>query len=250
MSDTPTTNISIPIHVDPRSLTNLATVLDVAGTPGAQAIGAARGALGSLHQAFTDIHAAEVAVRKAAPVIRTDHGRTIQMAVSEDLGKASQAAMKRAWPSIESANKQFDGIAQLLERRVGEAMADSAASTPAGIAIATDIRAFVKSMSVSDRMSFLRQAVNDGDKRTIAAVLSGPAYLSGCDAGQLDLLRDQAAMKFAPQEHAQLNAVRQTKAHVEQAGASLMSRVDKVVKLGVNPVTAATAAIQKLAAGK
>ncbi|MDX8513597.1 hypothetical protein [Mesorhizobium captivum] len=60
-----------------------------------------------------------------------------------------------------------------------------------------EIRTHFKAMKDGDRLSLALKAIETGDKETMAALLIGPAYLSGLKDEQQTMLRNQMAEKFA-----------------------------------------------------
>src|ERR1700756_5708461 len=240
---------SVPMHLHPQVLANLAEHLDVKDTVGAQAIAVARGALQAVHDGYAAINAAEAAVRKASGQIRMVNGRQQSVGASEDLGKAAQARFNAIAPTIDSSVRQLKGIEQVLEKRVNEAISAPHANTPTGIALATEVRNHIKAMEPSARTDFVRNIVTSGDKRSLNALLSAPGYLSGLDAGTLDTLRELASNHFAQQDWIQLGAVRDATRRVQTAGSVLLGRMQRAVEAGKNPKAAADAASNTNTAG-
>jgi hypothetical protein len=94
----------------------------------------------------------------------------------------------------------------------------------------------------------VRNAINAGDKLTVAAILSAPSYLSGLTTEALATIEAQAAHKFAGKEYAQLLATRSAITHVRNAGSQLLHRFARVLRRAENsPEAAALAALKKLA---
>lgn len=60
-----------------------------------------------------------------------------------------------------------------------------------------EIRSHFKAMKNGDALSLALKAIETGDKETMAAILGGPAYLSGLSDEQQNTLRNQMALKFA-----------------------------------------------------
>jgi hypothetical protein len=244
------TRTDVPINLHPQALDNLADHLDIKDTVGAEAIAAARGVMQHIHDGYAAINDAETALRKASGQKRIVNGREQFVAGSEDLGKAATNRYNAIAPSVDGALKRLGGIQQVLESRIATAITDPNGNTAQGIALATEMRAHVKSLGAGERLEFIRQAVVYGDKRTVSALLNGPAYLSGLDAGMLDNLREQASHKFAPQDHVQLAALRELTTKVGNAGSVLLGRMQRAVEAGKNPKAAADAAIRELASGQ
>jgi hypothetical protein len=244
------TRTDVPIHLHPLSLDAHNAVLDVPETLGVQVLGSARDTLQVVHDTFAAINDAETVLKKTTNNLRMVNGRPQFHGATEEFGKAATARATSILPKVDSALKGLNGIATVLAERVENAIKDPAANTPHGVAVGQEIRAFVRAMSPSDRIMFLRDTVTSGDRRTLNAILNSPAYLSGIDAGMADNLRDQAAMQFARQDFTQLNATRDVIAKVSAAGSALLGRAHKATQMGKTPQAAAAEAVAKLASGK
>lgn len=149
---------------------------------------------------------------------------------------------------MDQAVKRLNGITQVLEKRVSEAIHDPHAATPTGIAVASEMRAHVKAMEPNARIDIVRGLVTSGDKRSLHAILSAPGYLSGMDAGMLTL-HAQASHQFAQQDYTQLTALREVTTKVANAGSVLLGRAQRAIALGKSPKAMADDAVRKLAAG-
>jgi hypothetical protein len=248
MSDQPI-RTDLPVHADPRILSNLAPVLDQKDSAvGQQAINSARGALGAIHSTMGAIQDVE---NKLKPIgtTRIINGQTQLVASHPEFGKAANARYSEAFKSIAANTKQLEGAAHLLQTKINEALHDPTASTPTGIALGQEVRAFCKNLSPTERNDFISAAVSSGDKRTINALLSGQSFLSGMDQSAQDNLRARAHQAFAPTEVAQLAATKQAMDYVERAHADLLGKVDRARKLSETPLAKAEDALKKLASG-
>jgi hypothetical protein len=238
----------VPIHLHPLSLDAHNAVLDVPETLGMQVLATAREVLQHVHDGYGEINDAETALKKATNNLRMVNGRPTYHGATEEFGKAAMARAGAVAPKVDGALKGLNGIAKVLAERVENAIKDPAANTPHGVALGQEMRAYVRAMAPADRILFLRDAVTNGDKRTINAILSSPAYLSGIDAGSADNLRAQACMQFARQDYTQLNATNDVIAKVANAGSQLLGRAAKAQQMGKSPMAAAAEAVAKLGA--
>ena len=80
---------------------------------------------------------------------------------------------------------------------IEDAITDPVAKMPAGIAMATEVRAHIKVLRKVERRQALDDAINEGDIRVIGAVVSGKPFLSGHSRAEHDLLRKRATETFA-----------------------------------------------------
>ena len=69
----------------------------------------------------------------------------------------------------------------------------------------------------------------------MAAVLHAPAFLSGLQDNSDSTLKTLPAMRFAPIDRSQLEAVQKAIAHVSDAGAALLRRVQKASAVWTSP---------------
>jgi hypothetical protein len=239
-------NTSVPISLSPLSLNNLAPVLDVQNTPGAQGFAAAQAALQAAHDGFADVNAVEAQLKHTA-ITKLVDGVPTRVISHPEFGKAVQARFAKANPAIESARKQLNGVTELLGKKVDEALTDPAANSPQGVAQGAEVRAFVKGLSTEARAEFLTIAINTNDKRTIHALLSAPAYLHGGTAETQAMLRNRVASSWATSEYNQLNACREALKRVDHAHSTLMSRMAKAVEQSRSPDAVAASALKALA---
>ena len=114
------------------------------------------------------------------------------------------------------------------------------------MAIQQEIRSYVLGLKPGQRADFALDAVKRGDLTTVAALLAGPEYLSGLDAEARDLVRAQAAQKFAAQDWAQLNAAESILQHVEKSRLSYVEKFSKLRPRLDKRHTAATSALSAL----
>ena len=70
--------------------------------------------------------------------------------------------------------KELEGYHDALGKRVAEALDTPARRTPKGLALANEVRAHIKALPESRRWSFVAEAIQVGDRATVAAVLAAP----------------------------------------------------------------------------
>jgi hypothetical protein len=244
-----TIRTDVPPQLNPLSLNNIAPVLNVEGSVGEQAYASAVEVLQLAHDSFARINDTEMALKKTG-AIRMVNGRPEAVANHLEFGKAAHAEFGRAQPKLASTVKGLTGIVTVLETRVNAAISDPTANTRAGVAMGTEIRNFVRALGVSERTEFIHNCVQSGDKQTLHALLSHPAYLSGMDAGSLDNLRNTAAMHFAKQDFVQLNGVKAAIERVNTAQQLLMARIASADAVSKSAKPTADEVVRRLAAGQ
>ena len=73
--------------------------------------------------------------------------------------------------------------------------------------MAAEIRAYAKSLQTGELMTFIQQAIEDGDTLTVSSVLGGPAYLSGLDPKLSAVLLRQYHAKHNPEKAKRLKVM-------------------------------------------
>ena len=167
----------------------------------------------------------EKSVKEVQSARRLVNGRPMEVAAtSKELGNAAEAAWKRVAPAIDRNVLELTGTQTVLANRVAEALDEPHRKTPVGIALASEVRGYVKALPLEERTPFIVNAVSEGDKATVAAVLHAQPFLSGLTPLAHSNLRKQAAAKFAPLDSAQHDAATTAIDYVTQAGSTLAVR--------------------------
>ncbi|TPO07133.1 hypothetical protein [Mesorhizobium sp. B1-1-5] len=91
-----------------------------------------------------------------------------------------------------------------------------------------EIRSHFKAMKNGDGLSLALKAIEAGDKETTAAILSGPAYLSGLSDEQQNMLRNQMALKFAGDLVSRKNVIEKAMAVNDRAFNELLLAVGQI----------------------
>jgi hypothetical protein len=145
--------------------------------------------------------------------------------------------------------RQLNGIHEVLTKRVNEALEDINRKTPEGLSLAAEVRAHVKALPQEDRSKFVMDAINAGDKRTVAALLHAQPFLSGLSQDAQDTLRAHASNKFAPLDYLQLTATKDVIRKVTTAGSVLLGRYQRTINLSKSPQAVAAQKVRELAGG-
>jgi hypothetical protein len=111
---------------------------------------------------------------------------------------------------------------------------------------ASDVRATLRTMSKADRLSALRNAIQDGDVEAVGAVLSASPLASGLSRGELDGLRGDAERKFAPGAAALRDNLDRLREVIARAGDVTEKRFGPLVGRGNTPAARAEAALSAL----
>jgi hypothetical protein len=146
--------------------------------------------------------------------------------------------------------KQLRSAMTVLADRVATALEDPKRKTPEGLSHASEVRAYVKALPQEERSAFVFQAINEGDRATVASVLHAQPFLSGLSAEAQSTLRQQAAAKFAPLDHAQHQAAATALEYVMDAGSTLGVRYGALSRsMKLSPAEKAAEKLKALAGG-
>lgn len=242
----------VPLDLHPDALRVLQKVLDQPKTIGMSAYAAAREALKLCYEGFARLEDAEHAVREVAPrhTRQTKYGKRTELVMDyKSLAVAAEKSLAATTPAVDRRMAELVGYRDQLEKRVTASLDNPRRTTPEGLGAAAEIRSHIKNeVATSRRFRFVYDSITNGDIETVAAVLHGKPFLSGLTDAEVGNLRTYAATIFAPQDNAQLKAVRSAIDRVQNAGASLLRRYSAV--LDKVPADSAQTAIEHLAGGK
>ncbi|MQB43031.1 hypothetical protein [Rhizobium sp. ICMP 5592] len=136
--------------------------------------------------------------------------------------------------------KGFDATRANLEK--GIASIEQELSRPvessAANAIAVEVRAHIKGLSVSERMTVIQQAINEGDHIIAQAALGAPAMLSGLDPQMQKVLSRQYHERHNQQASKRLKAMKAAKAMIEDRGGLVFKEMEKAVGMRADKVKA------------
>jgi hypothetical protein len=172
-----------------------------------------------LEEAYTSIgsvFAAKDAAKKDPTL--NDAARIIK---ADDMAQRVLAKLTRA----------FDSERKNLERGIAhiEAQLSAPVTAKAAHPIAAEVRAFVRAMPPTERVTFIRTAILNGDEVTGSSCLGVPAYLSGIDEKMRQVLLRTYHEHNAPEEAAKLKVMQSAKALIEERGGLLFSELEKAV---------------------
>ena len=236
MTDLPIRD-DVPVSFHPKILSAFSADLDVPGTIGSDGYHLA---LQSLATAYTNLgHIAEAEAElaearkhnQAMPrgeeswtqkLANANRGRrpSLDGGMEEQFFAAASEAMIATMGVVERDQKRINQLADALEKNVAEKLRHSS-WTPT---LYGEVRAHVAKMTPEERFTFIRERIRADDLGSVAAILSAPPYLSGLDAENVALFREQAAAHFAPKDHAQAKAMRGLSERVSNALNGLSQR--------------------------
>jgi len=143
----------------------------------------------------------------------------------DDKKRLAQVAQKAVEHSLRVADTSYKHLHQ--SRQALAEQIDAAVRPKAPDAMGVEIRSHMK----AGKKAFAEMAerIQKGDRRTVAAVLTAPAYLSGLDDKQYDTLLGMAEKTFCPDEVATLGqidkATSRLERSVDQMGETLAPRI-------------------------
>lgn len=131
-----------------------------------------------------------------------------------------------------AATKKLDAASNALTRSIKSIeeglRAPIVASTHTPVT--TEIANYVRSLPLSERMSFLSNAIqDDDDKVTMNAVLSRPHYLSGLTKETKEVLTEQYNRKRDPVAVKRLDLMKMALARIDAAGPLLVRSIDGLI---------------------
>ena len=206
----------IDIRVSPSLHPKCIEHLDAYTESTAPYVSSAIGALTSAYQAVASVHDARAAAsqnpvwNEAEQIIRTD-----SLAQEKIVGAA-----KALDASISELGKKSDDIEKTLTQPL---------VSKAALSISQEIRAHVKSMETGERLTFIRQAINQGDEVTVTALLGAPSYLCGLDQEMHGVHVRMWHEKNSPELAARLKVVRGAHDYLGRYSGLLHSEMSKAV---------------------
>lgn len=228
----PTIRADLPLATNPLSLLPHRAALDVPGTPGSRAFGAAEVALSSMHDAlgqmadvkkYVNTHAKPtgetvMVPKMAAPYSINGNENSLREAMGRSFDRAGQVA-DRQKAAIEKSIQE-------IEATISGKLVNPLADKPSTVAVASEIRGHVKAMKESARTLFVQSAVMDGDLGVTAAILSASPWTSGLTPKQHGELRVFAAEHFptTKADYVALQATQAVLGKLEMAGNAFVSK--------------------------
>lgn len=150
--------------------------------------------------------------------------------LTEDARLVRIAALynKTVAPKVEAASAAIDHLSVYVEGIVGAHQAVVAPSNkPAGMQLESEIRAALRSMSDSDRMTAVGQAVASGNRDVLAA-LAGPTFLHGVEPDSVANYQTDYVNRHHPELKNATDAVRKLTERAAQSKGALKGLFDTV----------------------
>ena len=144
---------------------------------------------------------------------------------------------------FDSATTGLNRVIEGLERDLSQPIESRGVGAMAG-----EIRSYVQSLPEGQRMSFIRNAIEAGDERTVGAVLGGVPYLSGITPEMQNILLRLHHEKSNPRAAKQLRAAKAGLELLGERGGLIFKEMEKAVgakQAKVQQLRAAKAAAEK-----
>lgn len=173
---------------------------------------------------FSDLKDAYSALSDAKADIMAD------TTLTEDARLVRIAALyeKAVAPRAVAAQAAIDDLDTYVAGIIGAHQAAVAPSTkPAGMALESEIRAALRSMSEKDRAAAVSMAVQSGN-RDVMAALNGPSFLHGVEPDRVANYQADYVNRHHPELKAATDAVRTLTARATQSKAALRELYDTV----------------------
>ena len=139
---------------------------------------------------------------------------------------------------FDSATAGLNRVIEGLERDLSQPIQAMTTGAMAG-----EIRAFVKALPDGQQMAFIRNAIEQGDERTVGSCLGGPAYLCGITPEVQAVLLKLYHEKANPRAARQLRAAKAGLELLGERGGLIFGEMERAVG-------AKQAKVQKLRAAK
>lgn len=239
----------VPVRTDidpnahPAALSAYAASLDMEGTTGSASIAIGREVLTEVYRAIGDLNDAQDSFLKAAKgERRMVNGRAvISRLPSEELINAANTRMGKVTKLVDSRVATLEQQRAALEQKVQDVLDDPSLRSPFGAEVRGHFKAQKRSFTA------VADAIQSGDRLSVAEVLRAPAYLSGLSQKEHDTLRKLAAHQFAPVEARQAEAVAGMVDHIKRASGGLLQAYGKVIENRDAPAVVASRKIKDLA---
>ncbi len=224
-------------------------LVDDLGGSGETVYSAGRTSLKIIYEAISAIDAAHQAqLEPVAPIVK---GAPVRKEIPHSRRAALADAMSAKFVSTSTAAERADeavdeAIAQ-IETRIALATSNPRKDAVSVAQAASEIRQHVKSMkSSSERMEFVRKAIEDGDLEIASAVLQTSCYSSGFGKQEFDVIRGMTQAKFAPRDFAQRTSALAVKAALSKAQGLFLQRYAALLpRVSASPADDALANLKK-----
>jgi dGTP triphosphohydrolase len=161
-----------------------------------------------------------------------------EKALSNETWTEAQALLQTADFSdkvFEKVAKRFDAVTKTLNTIVEgiETELNAPIEVKAAHTLASEIRGYARSLPTGERMTFVQQAITDGDRRTAESILGAPPFLSGMTTEMHAVLTRMFHAKHNPLKEKRLKAARAGLELIEKRQGLVFSELEKAI--GANP---------------
>jgi hypothetical protein len=142
---------------------------------------------------------------------------------------AMGASFSRASTMLARAHADINDAAVALTGKITAATQNPRRNEVGASQTASEIRAYVKSLPNEQRMSFLMNAADHGDREELWAIMQGGPFVSGFDRQKFALAKEFTERALAPTECAQRDTLQKLATKLENAGSTMLQRYSKSV---------------------
>jgi len=143
-----------------------------------------------------------------------------------DKQKLADVAKRAVERSLAVADQKLERLHQ--SRQTVAAQIDGVVRPKAPDSVASEIRTYMQGRK--EAFTTLAQSIQKGDRRTVAAVLTAPAYLSGLTDNQYGTLLEMAQKVFCPEETQTVADLDRAIARVERSTEQLTTVMAPLVR--------------------
>lgn len=192
--------------------------------------------LGQVETAFSEVYEGLRSVHdaRAAAAKNPTWNEAQQVIATDDF---AQKVFARAARQLDSAKANLDRSIGALEEQLSGPVTSKAAH-----GVSAEIRAHVKGLKTGERMSFLQDAIANGDDVSASAVLGSPAYLSGIDPNTQTVLTRLYHERTSPAVAKRVSVMKAARDLIMDRGGLLFKELERAVGQSPQKVAALRAA--------
>lgn len=179
--------------------------------------------LGQVETAFSTAYNGIKAVWDARSKVEADTSKTADARLLQLDGFAAK--------KLDAINRTFDSTSATIQKQIhfleGQ-LAEPIAEKATG-GVAAEIRAHAKALPTDKLHAFISGAIDGGDHTTVAAVLGGPAYLSGLDANMQKTYLKHWNQQQRPDLAKRLHVLQQAQAMLDRDAGKVFKAMEDAV---------------------
>jgi len=208
-------------------------ILNEEGTLGLQVLSTFKASMTEAHEFYGQLLEVEKQMHAASPnwsVVGKNNSVThfkIQNGREHEVRDIVEKAYGRVMTSMGTKMDAMLGVKQRLESKIAEVFKDPEEGKMLVELRGKEVREYARSLDDLGRMDLISNLARNGDKRSIAAIVNAPAFLSGFTDEENAQNKQVAAMALATQAYQQLQQTKEVINRVNYASRQLRNRYAK-----------------------